>query len=107
MARLFLRVCFVYNERMKVPYAVQGMLFAPALIGLLFVLRITCPASDMCFSDHFAALIFMPVAFVYKVFGNNTYLTSHESLLILVYWALVGFLVGYIFDLLREERRGD
>jgi hypothetical protein len=89
---------------MKVPYAIQGMLFAPALIGLLFVLNISCPQSGSCFSDHFAGIIFLPVAFVYKVFGNNTYLTTHESLLILTYWAIVGLLVGYVFDLLREDK---
>ncbi len=88
---------------MKVPYALQGALFAPAFIGLLFILKITCPASGGCFSDHFAGLIFMPVAFVYKVLGGNTFLTARESLLILLYWAIVGLLVGYIFDLLRPE----
>jgi hypothetical protein len=89
---------------MKVPYAIQGMLFAPALIGLLFVLNITCPANGSCFSDHFTGAIFLPVAFVYKAFGNNTYFTNHESLLILLYWAIVGLLVGYIFDLIRENK---
>jgi hypothetical protein len=93
-----------HNSLMKVPYAIQGMLFAPALIGLLFVLNISCPQSGSCFSDHFAGIIFLPVAFVYKAFGNNTYLTTHESLLILTYWAIVGLLVGYVFDLFKEDR---
>lgn len=92
---------------MKAPYAVQGMFFAPALIGLLFVLKITCPTSSTCFSDHFAGAVFLPVAFVYKVFGNNTIFTEYETFLILIYWAIVGLLLGYTFDLLREEKRGD
>lgn len=90
---------------MKVPYSVQGLFFAPAFIGLVFVLKITCPAptGSGCFADNFLRPTFMPLNFLYKVFDKIApTLALHEPIFILGYWAIVGFLAGLVIDLYLE-----
>ena len=87
----------------KIPYSLQGLIFAPALIGVIFILKVTCPAAtgEWCFADNFVRPTFMPLKFLYQVFGTNhaPLLANHEPLFILGYWAIVGFLVGLLLEL--------
>lgn len=91
---------------MKIPYYIQGAFFAPTLIGILFLLKITCPAGagQGCFADPFLAPVFMPLTVLYKIFGNASILISYEPLFVLIYWILVGVFVGLLFDLLKAEQ---
>lgn len=85
---------------MRIPYFIQGALFGPAFIGLSLALKVLCPApaGAGCFTDHLAVPIFLPLSFVYGVFGGNL-APAHELWFLLLYWSFVGFLVGLIFDL--------
>jgi hypothetical protein len=86
---------------MKWPYAIQGLLFAPAFIGLVFLLKAFCPGSagDSCFADFFAVPVFLPLITMYKIFGQVPGANGQEFLFLILYWSLVGFLVGFILDL--------
>lgn len=87
---------------------IQGLIFAPAFIGLEFVLKITCPAptGQGCFADNFLTPTFMPLTFLYQAFAPYAHiLARHEPLFILVYWAIVGFFVGLCIDLARKEEQ--
>ncbi|MFZ2048836.1 MAG: hypothetical protein WAV25_00855 [Minisyncoccia bacterium] len=93
---------------MKVPYSIQGLIFAPVLIGLVFLLKITCPvgAGQGCFADNFLTPVFMPIKFFYRAFqGHESYLALHEPFFILGYWAIVGLVVGLCVDLFRNCSR--
>lgn len=85
----------------RLPYALQGLLFVPALIALIFVLKAFCPESsgEGCFADYFATPIFLPLVIIYKLFGGNSAALGQEFLFILLYWAAIGFLLGFILDL--------
>lgn len=89
---------------MRIPYSVQGALFGPALIGLSLVLKLLCPAplGAGCFADHLAIPIFLPLIFVYKIVDQGLVM-QHELYFVVLYWSLVGLLVGLIFDL-RERK---
>jgi hypothetical protein len=91
---------------MKIPYSIQGLLFAPVLVGLIFLLKSFCPASagNMCFADWFATPVFLPLIAVYKIFGHAPAASGGEVLFIFLYWALVGFVVGLIPDLYTRPR---
>ncbi len=91
---------------MKIPYYIQGALFAPALVGILFILKITCPAGggQGCFADPFLTPVFMPLTFIYKVFGDTSFLISHEPIFILLYWVILGLFVGMMFDILKHGK---
>lgn len=86
---------------MRLPYAFQGLLFVPALIMLVFILKVFCPesAGEECFADYFAVPIFLPLIVIYKIFGDSTAVLGQEFLFILLYWGAVGFFIGLIFDL--------
>lgn len=91
---------------MKVPYSLQGALFAPAMIGLILALKVTCPVptGGGCFADHFAVPMFLPSIFTYKVFPSvPTYIANYELLFIVLYWSLIGFLIGLCFDVLTKS----
>ena len=85
---------------MRIPYFVQGALFGPALIGLSIVLKVLCPTSvgAGCFADSLAVPIFLPLIFVYKIVDDSLVM-YHELWFVVLYWSLVGLLVGLIFDL--------
>jgi hypothetical protein len=85
---------------MRLPYALQGIIFAPLFVGLIFVLKSFCPesAGEMCFADFFAVPLFLPLIAVYKVFGYIPGPNGQEVLFLILYWALVGFLIGFILD---------
>jgi hypothetical protein len=98
---------------MKIPYSIQGFFFAPAVVGLLFFLKVTCPAETGygCFADNFLVPIFIPLTFIYKVFDPVAHVVAHhEAWFILGYWAVVGLLVGCMADLLiakKHTQEGD
>ncbi|MDP2642114.1 MAG: hypothetical protein Q8P21_02400 [bacterium] len=85
---------------MKIPYSIQGALFGPALIVLALIFKLMCPetAGAACFADHLAVPIFLPLILAYKVLGESL-VVSHELWFVFLYWILVGFLAGLIFDL--------
>jgi hypothetical protein len=93
---------------MRVPYAVQGFLFAPAFIGLVFFLQVTCPepSGGGCFADLFTLPMFMPVVFIHYVWGGLAILTQYELMFVVLYWSLVGALFGLCFDIYKEDERG-
>lgn len=91
---------------MRIPYSIQGMLFAPALVGLTFLLKAFCPASagNDCFADVFATPVFLPLIAIYKIFGYMPASSGGQELLfILLYWALTGFVIGLIIDLFSKR----
>jgi hypothetical protein len=85
----------------RVPLSIQGLFFAPVLICLFFVLKAFCPdsAGSGCFADQFAVPIFLPLVAVYKIFGSSDVIGGHEFIFISAYWAIIGFLIGLMFDL--------
>lgn len=92
---------------MRVPYAIQGMLFAPALVALAFGLKVICPVSpgSGCLSDYLSTPIFMPALFVENLVGEGIGSYVLEMIVVLLYWALVGFLIGLILDLRKTPSR--
>lgn len=88
---------------MRVPYWIQGALFAPACAVLLFVLRITCPGQGVeCFAGPFVRPLFFPLPFFYSIFGHLRALPAHEPLFILGYWTLIGLIAGLCFDIYKK-----
>jgi hypothetical protein len=89
---------------MKFPYWLQGLIFAPALVGLLFILKATCPAPTGvgCIADPFIKPAFLPVIFLYKIYGQTTYILTHEAILIIAYWAIVGLLIGLLAEIRKN-----
>ncbi len=85
---------------MHIPHLIQGALFGPVLIGLTLILKVLCPASigAGCFADHLAVPIFLPLIFIYAVFGDG-FIVAHELWFVILYWSLIGLLIGLIFDL--------
>jgi len=53
----------------------------------------------MCFADQFSTPIFLPLIAVYKIFDGVDITRGQEFLFILLYWAVLGFLIGLILDL--------
>ncbi len=86
---------------MRLPYAIQGLILGPVLVGLFVLLKTFCPASfaQSCLSDYFAAPIFLPLIFVHKLFGDSQVILGQDFLFVMMYWAFVGFFLGFIFDL--------
>ncbi|MDB5253945.1 MAG: hypothetical protein JWL80_11 [Parcubacteria group bacterium] len=91
---------------MRVPYAVQCALFAPSLVLLIFILKITCPVEtgNGCFVDPFISSVFFPLPSVYRLFGQIGLVATHEPLFILLYWTVVGFLVGVVIDVYKSRK---
>ena len=92
---------------MKLPYSIQGALFAPTLVLLIFILKVTCPAptGGGCFADPFISSVFFPLPAIYRLFGQRVFITLHEPLIILVYWLLVGLFAGLVVDLIKKENK--
>ncbi len=90
---------------MRLPYALKGMLFAPILVALSFFIKVICPASpgSGCLSDYFATPVFLPAIFVESVVGKGIGSYALEMVVVLLYWALVGLLVGLILDLYKKQ----
>jgi hypothetical protein len=89
---------------MKVPYWIQGALFAPVLAILIFILKITCPAPNGvgCFADPFLKPLFFPLPSFYAVFGGLRALPAHEPWFVLGYWTLIGLVIGLFCDIYKK-----
>src|SRR5688500_5801407 len=89
---------------MRIPFSVRGLIFSPTLICLVFLLKAFCPdsAGSSCFADQFAVPIFLPLVAIYKIFGGSAVIGGQEFLLIMIYWAFIGFLIGLVFDLWKR-----
>lgn len=85
-------------------YSIQGLFFFPALIILIFLLKLLCPtnADGTCFADFFAKPIFMPIIFINKIFGGYSNALFQELGIIILYWAFIGFLIGFLFDIYKS-----
>lgn len=90
---------------MRIPYVVWGLLLAPALVGLIFVLKALCSSENVCLADYFAVPVFLPLITIYKIFGSAPAGGGHELLFILSYWGAVGALIGFILDLYTRRSR--
>lgn len=90
---------------MRIPSSIKGAIFAPVLICLFFVLKVFCPesAGNSCFADQFAVPIFLPLVAIYKIFGDSSIIHGQEFLVVMIYWAVIGFLVGLVVDLWKGE----
>lgn len=88
---------------MRIPYFIKGAFFGPAFIALVMLLKAFCPdsAGDGCLANHFAVPIFLPLVFIYKFLGTSS--LPYEFAFIIAYWAIVGALVGLIFDLYKRQ----
>jgi hypothetical protein len=84
------------------PYWLQGALFAPTFLLLLFFLKISCLGESECFADVFSTPAFLPLSAVYRAFGPVGSITNHEPIFLLVYWMIVGLLLGLLFDIYRS-----
>lgn len=98
----------MYNISMKVPYSIQGALFVPALLGLIFILRVTCPEvgiEEGCFADTFATPLFMPAVFMHTVWAGESFVAQYELVFLMLYWIAVLFLLGLCFDLFEDKHK--
>ena len=78
----------------------RGALFGPTLIAVSIILKVFCSTATgaFCFADQLAVPIFLPLIFVYAVFGKGIAI-AHELWFVVLYWSAVGLLIGLIFDL--------
>lgn len=83
---------------MRLPYAVKGAALAPLIVLIIFILKSFCPATGSCFVDWLAIPIFLPLIAIYRIFGENTGIWGQEFLFIILYWGVIGFLLGFILD---------
>jgi len=74
-------------------------------VGFLIVLKAFCPAftSGVCFADFFAMPVFLPLVAFYRIFGQNPPFSNQELVLVFLYWALIGLLVGLLIDLIKKK----
>src|SRR5689334_21315830 len=83
---------------MRLPYAVQGAIYAPILVVIVFVLKGFCSGEGFCIADPLAIPIFLPLIAIYRIFGENTGVFGQEFLFVILYWGVLGFLAGFILD---------
>ena len=84
---------------MRLPYAITGLFVGPVLIALGVLLKGFCAEGSVCVVDPFASIIFLPLVFIYKLFGSSAIIADQEFLFIFIYWSLVGAVLGFILDL--------
>ena len=89
---------------MRIPYFIKGAIFAPAVVLLSVVLKISCPApvGEGCFTDFLAVPVFLPLALVYK-FSGTTFPSMYEFWFVVVLWAVIGMVIGFIADLYKRQ----
>ncbi len=87
------------------PYWLKGAVFAPTLLVLLFVLKVSCLGQSDCFADVFSTPAFLPLSAVYRAFGPVSAIATHEPIFLLSYWMIVGLLIGLLFDLMRTNAK--
>ena len=85
----------------KYPTALKGIFLAPVLICIFFVLKASCSevVGESCFADRFAVPIFLPIVIIYRMFGDFAIIGNQQFLVVMLYWAAVGALIGFILDL--------
>ncbi len=94
------------SNGMKLPQSVEGLILAPGFASLILFLKLSCPASngEGCFADFFIRMVFLPLPFIYKIFSSHPDIVGrHEVSYLLLYWALVGLVIGLIFDIHKKE----
>ena len=70
-------------------------MFAASLTILIFFLKVICPLNTGCLVDPFLVVLFSPLV-LFESLGLSSLITDvNEPFIILAFWALVGFLVGY------------
>ncbi|PIQ67165.1 MAG: hypothetical protein CO184_01425 [Candidatus Zambryskibacteria bacterium CG_4_9_14_3_um_filter_40_16] len=84
----------------------RGLIFSVFFIFLIFFLKIICPLSVGCLSDPFFVPIFYPLVLIKFIFGVSSaeVLGRWEPIFILFFWALVGIILGYIYDIYKNKR---
>ena len=81
---------------MHIRNALKGAGFSVALAVLIFFLKIICPVDTGCLADPFLVVLFSPL-YLFNALGiESLILSAHEPFLILGFWALLGFIVGYL-----------
>jgi hypothetical protein len=90
---------------MRIPHSIKGTLSMPVIVSLLFLLKSFCTAAsgNMCVPDYFATFLFLPLVGIYKMFGYTLEATYEEFIFILIYWASIGFLIGFVLDILYQK----
>jgi hypothetical protein len=93
------------SNGMKIPHSVEGLVLAPVFASTVFLLKLSCPVKtgEGCFADIFFKIVFLPLPFLYKIFSSNpVWIARHEALVLLTYWAVIGFLIGLLVDVHRK-----
>lgn len=94
------------SNGMKVPHRIEGLVLAPAFASTILILKLSCPVKtgEGCFADIFFKIVFLPLHFLYKVFDNySVWIAQNEILILIVYWGIVGFLVGLYVDVHKKK----
>ncbi len=76
--------------------AIHGAIFVFALSILVFFLKVICPIDSGCLVDPFLLILFYPLSFLNTLGIVNLIPMSYEPFLILFFWTLSGFIVGWI-----------
>lgn len=80
---------------MRVPFWLQGALFVPLLIALLFVVGVRSLLPP----------VFLPIVLFQSLFGGIGFVARHEMAFVFIYWAFVGALVGLCFDIFHPKTK--
>jgi len=94
------------SNGMRRYHSLEGLILAPVFAATVFLLKLSCPVKtgEGCFADIFFKLVFLPLPFLYKLFANHpVWLARHEALMLLVYWAIVGFFIGLAADISKNK----
>lgn len=86
--------------------AVQGGLFAGALSILIFFLKVICPINVGCLADPFLVVLFAPLKLV-PLLGLGAVSYQSEPAVILLFWIIVGSILGYTLSPLFAEEKTD
>ncbi len=91
---------------MKRYHSIEGLIMAPVFAATVFFLKLSCPVKtgEGCFADIFFKIVFLPLPFLYKIFaGNPVWISRHEAIVLLIYWAIVGFFIGLAADIHNKK----
>ncbi len=85
--------------------AIKGGSFTAALVVLIFFLKIICPLETGCLVDPFLVVMFSPL-YIMKITGVVSLVSAErEPFVILAFWILIGFFVGYLVTPFVSKRR--
>ncbi len=97
----------------RLPLWAEGVLFGILFAPLIFFLKIICPTELGCFADPFFIPIFSPIFLIQYIFEFNitTASVKTEILFIILFWGIVGGILGKIYDVVvsqhKEEEFGE